>query len=129
MSNASPLAFLDSSLTDEQDSSVDGQSVSPIVAKGWLGGEKGHWSTVSAKVEGTLEIPDRAAKKTTVRVDKSQIGSNVCIDGAPNIFRIEVESTLSRVREGKSHGGPGSQHFRAAHHPKTRPTYRSVPSL
>ncbi len=40
------------------------------------------------------------AKKITVRVDKAQAGSNVCIDGAPNICHITVESTLSRVREG-----------------------------
>ncbi len=93
MSNPSPLTFLDSPLTGEQ-------SVSPIVAKEQLGGEKGHWLTVSAKVEGTQQIPDRAAKKIAARVDKAQVGSDVCIDGAPNICRIAIESTLSRVREG-----------------------------
>ncbi len=36
----------------------------------------------------------------TVRVDKVQVGSDVCIDGATNECRIAVESTLSRVREG-----------------------------
>ncbi len=36
----------------------------------------------------------------TIRVDKAQIGSDVCIYGAPNICRIAVESALSRVREG-----------------------------
>ncbi len=92
MSNSFPLAFLDSPLTGEQ-------SVSPIVAKQRLGGEIGHWPTVSAKVEGTQEIPDRVAKKITVKVDKTQVGSDVCIDGAPNICRTAVESTLSRVRE------------------------------
>ncbi len=35
-----------------------------------------------------------------VRVDKTQVGSDVCIDGASNTHRIAVESTLSRVREG-----------------------------
>ncbi len=35
-----------------------------------------------------------------VRVDKTQVGSDVCIDGAPNTNRIVVESTPSRVREG-----------------------------
>ncbi len=93
MSNPSPLVFLDSPLTGKQ-------SVSPIVAKQWLGGEKGHWPTVSAKVKGTQEMPYQAAKKITVRVDKAQVGSDVCIDGAPNICCIVVESTLSRVREG-----------------------------
>ncbi len=93
MSNPSPLAFLDSPLTREI-------SFFPIVAKERLGGEKGHWPIVSAKAEGTQEIPDRAAKKITVRVDKAQVGSDVCIDGAPYICRIAVESTLSRVREG-----------------------------
>ncbi len=93
MSNPSPLTFLDSPLTGEQ-------SVSPIVAKELLVGEEGHWPTVSAKVEGTQEIPDRAAKKIKVRVDKAKVGSDVCIDGAPNICRIAVESTLSRVKEG-----------------------------
>ncbi len=65
-----------------------------------MGREKGQWPTVSAKVEGTQEIPDRTAKKIKVRVDKAQVGSDVCTDGAPNICRIEVESTLSRVKEG-----------------------------
>ncbi len=65
-----------------------------------MGGEKSHWPTVSAKVAGTQEIPDRAGKKITVRVDKAQVGSDVYIDGALNICRIAVESTLSRVREG-----------------------------
>ncbi len=36
----------------------------------------------------------------TIRVDKAQVGSDVCIGGAPNTCRIAVESTLSRVREG-----------------------------
>ncbi len=93
MSNPSPLAFLDSPLTGEQ-------SVSPTVAKQRLGGEKGHWPTVSAKVKGTQEISDWAAKKITVWVDKAQVGSDVCIDGAPNICCTAVESTLSGVREG-----------------------------
>ncbi len=93
MSNPSPLAFLHSPLTGEQ-------SVSPIVAKERLGGEKGHWHTVSAKVEKTQEIPDRAAKIITIRVGKAQAGSDVCIDDANNTCRIAVESTLSRVSEG-----------------------------
>ncbi len=84
MSNSSPLAFLDSPLTGEQ-------SVSPIVVKERLGGEEGYWPTVLAKVEGTQETPDRAAKKITVRVDKAQVCSDVCIDGAPDICRIAVE--------------------------------------
>ncbi len=93
MSNPSPLAFLDSPL-------AEGQTVSPIVAKQRLGGGKGHWPTVSAKVERTQEIPDRAAKIITIRVDKAQVGSDVCIDGASNTHCIAVESTLSRDREG-----------------------------
>ncbi len=40
------------------------------------------------------------AKTITIRVDKAQVESDVCIDGAPNTCRIVVESTLSRVREG-----------------------------
>ncbi len=67
MSNPFPLAFLDSPLAEEQ-------TVSPIVAKERLGGGKGHSPTVSAKVERTQEIPDRAAKIITVRVDKAQVG-------------------------------------------------------
>ncbi len=92
MSNSSPLAFLDSPLTD--------QTVSPIVAKQRWGGGKGHWPIVSAKVERTQGIPDRATKMITIRVDKAQAGSDVCIAGAPNTCGIAVESTLSRVREG-----------------------------
>ncbi len=65
-----------------------------------MGGEKGHWPIVSAKVDGIQEIPDRAAKKITVRVEKAQTGSDVCIDCVPNICRIAVKSTLSRVSEG-----------------------------
>ncbi len=65
-----------------------------------MGGVKGHWPTVSAKVERTQEIPDQAAKIITIRVDKAQAGSDVCIDGASNTHRIAIESTLSRVREG-----------------------------
>ncbi len=93
MSNPSPLAFLDSPLAEEQ-------TFSPIVAKQRLGGGKGHWPTAPAKVERTQEIPDRAAKMTTIRADKAQVGSDVCIDGAHNTHCIAVESTLSRVREG-----------------------------
>ncbi len=92
MSNPSPLAFLDSPLTE--------QTVSPIVAKQRLGGGKGHWPTVSTKVERTQEIPDRAAKMITIRVNKAQVGSDVFIDGASNAHRIAVESTLFRDREG-----------------------------
>ncbi len=93
MSNPSPLAFLDSPLTGEQ-------TVSLIVSKQRLGGGKGHWPTVSTKVERTQEIPDRAAKMITIRVDKLQVGSDVCVDGAPSSCCVVVESTLSRVREG-----------------------------
>ncbi len=93
MSNPSQLAFLDPPVTGEQ-------TVSLIVAKQRLGGGKGHWPTVSAKAGRTQEISDRAAKMITIRVDKAQVGSDVCIDGAPNTCRIAVESTLSRVREG-----------------------------
>ncbi len=64
MSNPSPLAFLDSPFAEEQ-------TVFPIVAKQRLGEGKGHWPTVSAKVEITQEIPDRAAKVITIRVDKT----------------------------------------------------------
>ncbi len=94
MNSPSPLAFLDSPLTEEQESSEDSQCFPPSSPR------NGHWPTVSAKVEGIQEIPDRAAKKVTVRVDKAQVGSDVCRDGVPNICRIAVESTLSRVREG-----------------------------
>ncbi len=93
MSNPSPLAFLDSPLTEEQ-------TVSPIVAKERLGGDKGHWPSVSAKVKGTQEIPDRAAKIITIRVVKALVGTDVCIDGVPNTHCIAEESTLSRVIEG-----------------------------
>ncbi len=65
-----------------------------------MGGVKGHCPTVSAKVERTQEIPDRAPKLITNWVDKAQVGSHVSIDGAPNTRRVAVESTLSRVREG-----------------------------
>ncbi len=65
-----------------------------------MDGGKGHWPTVSAKVERTQEIPDRTAKMITIRVDKGQVGSDVCIGGAPNTCPIAVESTLFRVREG-----------------------------
>ncbi len=92
MSNPSPLAFLDSPLTEEQ-------TVSPIVEKKRFGGGKGHGPLVSAKVERTQEIPDRAAKIITFRVDKAQVGSDVCLDDASNTHHIAVESTLSRVRE------------------------------
>ncbi len=36
----------------------------------------------------------------TIRVDKGQVGSDLCIDGAFSTHRIAVEYTLSRVREG-----------------------------
>ncbi len=93
MSNPSPLALLDSPLKEEQ-------IVSPIAAKQRLGGGKGHWLTVLAKVERTQETPDRAAKMITMRVDNAQVGGDVCIDGASNAHRIAVESTLFRVRKG-----------------------------
>ncbi len=92
MSNPSPLAFLDSPFAE--------QTVSPIVAKLRSGGGKGHWPTVSANVERTQEIPDRAAKMVTITIDKAQVGSDVCIDGDSNTHRIVVKLTLSRVREG-----------------------------
>ncbi len=116
------LAFLDLPLTG-------GQSVFHIVAMEWLGGEKGHWPTVSAKVEGTREIPDQAAKKITVRVDKAQVGSDVCIDDAPKHVPYCGRINSFKSQGGQPHRGPDSQHFRGAHHLKTSPTYRSVPSL
>ncbi len=85
--------FLDSPFAEEQ-------TVSPVVAKQRLGEGKGHWPTVSAKLKRTQEIPNRAAKMITIRVDKAQVGSDVCIDGASRTHRIAVESTLSRVRKG-----------------------------
>ncbi len=100
MSNPSLLTFLGSPLTEEQESSEDVLFVSPIFPEEGLGGDKGHWPTVSVKIDGTQEIPDRAAKKIAVRVDKAQVDSDICIDGAPNTCRIAVESSLSRVREG-----------------------------
>ncbi len=93
MSNPSPLSFLDSPFSEEQ-------TVSPIVAKQRLGGGKGQWPTVFSKVERTQDIPNRAPKMITIRVDKAQGGSDVCIDGTSNTHRIAVESTVSRVREG-----------------------------
>ncbi len=75
MSNSSPLAFLCSPLTGEQ-------TVSPIVPKHRLGAGKGHWPTVSAKVERTQGMPDRAAKMITIRVGKAQVGNDICIGGA-----------------------------------------------
>ncbi len=106
MSNPSPLVFLDSPLTEEQESSEVSQSFSLIVAKEQLGGEKGHWPTFSAKVEGTQEIPDWVAKKITVRVDKAQVGSDICIDGAPNMLYCgRIHSFKSQG--GQSHSGPG----------------------
>ncbi len=87
------MAFLDSLFAEEQ-------TVSFIVAKQWLGGGKGHWPAVSAKVEPAQEIPNRAAKIITIRVDKAQVGNDVCIHGASHTHCVEVESTLSRVREG-----------------------------
>ncbi len=93
MSNPSPLAFLYLPFAEKQ-------TVSPIVAKQRLGEGKGHWPTFSAKVERTQEIPNRAAKIITIRVDKAQVGSDVCIDGASNTHRIAVKSTFSRVIKG-----------------------------
>ncbi len=90
MSNPSPLAFLDSPLTREQ-------TVYCIVAKEQLGGGKGHWRTVSAKIERTQKITDRTAKIITIRVDKAHVGCDVCIDCVPNTCRIAVESILCRV--------------------------------
>ncbi len=65
MSNPYPMAFLDSLITEGQESSEDTHSVCPIVAKERLSGEKGHWPTVATKVEGIQEIPDQDAKKIT----------------------------------------------------------------
>ncbi len=52
------------------------------------------------KVEPAQEIPNRAAKIITIRVDKAQVGNDVFIHGASHTHCVEVESTLSRVREG-----------------------------
>ncbi len=93
MGNSSPLAFLDSPFAKEQ-------TVSPISPKERLGKGKGHWPTVSAKVERTQEIPNWATKMATIRVDKAQVGSDVCIHSGTHTHRIAVESTLPRVREG-----------------------------
>ncbi len=35
-----------------------------------------------------------------VKVPEAHVGSDKCIEGAPNISRVGVEFTLSRVREG-----------------------------
>ncbi len=55
---------------------------------------------MAAKVEGTQEIPDRALKSITVKVKEAHVGSEICINAAPNIIRVGVEPTLSGAREG-----------------------------
>ncbi len=35
-----------------------------------------------------------------VKVQEAHIGSDICLEGAPNISRVGVKSTLPRVREG-----------------------------
>ncbi len=61
---------------------------------------KDFWPTVAAKVEGTQEIPDRAIKSITVKLNEAHVGSDICINGARNINRVGIEPTLSRLREG-----------------------------
>ncbi len=58
------------------------------------------WPIVLAKVEGTPEVPDRSMKCIKVKVPEAHVGSDICIEGASNISRVGLESTLSRVREG-----------------------------
>ncbi len=76
-------------------------SVSPIDVREKSAVEnKNIWPTVTAKVEGTQEIPDRAIKSITIKVKEAHDGSDICINAAPNINLVGVQSTLSRVREG-----------------------------
>ncbi len=37
-------------------------------------------------------------KSIKVKVEEAHVGSDICIEGAPNISRVGVESTLSRVK-------------------------------
>ncbi len=100
METPSPLASQMSD-TDQLETADETHSVSPIDVKEKSAVEnKSIWPTVAAKVEGTQEIPDRAIKSITVKVKEAHVGSNICINGAPNINRVGVEPTLSRVREG-----------------------------
>ncbi|RUM27774.1 MAG: hypothetical protein DSY32_05100, partial [Aquifex sp.] len=58
------------------------------------------WKEVKATVYGDQEIPDRVAKRITIRVPDAPVGSDICLDGIGPIKRLAVESTLSTVREG-----------------------------
>ncbi len=77
----------------------DHTSVSPITVKEPK--QKARvWKTVSAIVEGTQTISENVAQRVRVRLSDAPVGSDVCIDGAPNFHRLAVEPTLSRVKDG-----------------------------
>ncbi len=55
---------------------------------------------MSAIVEGTQTISENVAQRVRVRLPDASVGSDVCIDGAPNFHRLAVEPTLSCVKDG-----------------------------
>ncbi len=51
-------------------------------------------------MEGTQTISENVAQRVRVRLPYAPVGSDVCIDGAPNFHGLAVEPTLSRVKDG-----------------------------
>ncbi len=101
MDNPSPLMSQDVSGTESQQTVEETHTVSSVdVSEQLIVKNKNVWPTVAAKVEGIQEVPDRAMKCMTVKVQEAHLGSDICIEDSPNISRVGVESIYSRVREG-----------------------------
>ncbi len=56
--------------------------------------------TVTAKVEDIQEIPDLAMKSIKIKAQEAHVGSDIYIEGIPNISCFGVESIPLRIREG-----------------------------
>ncbi len=89
MEHPSPLASQDFSDEDFQYKEEQTHTVSSIdIREQIVLEDKNIWPTVAAKVEGTQEILDRAMKSIKIKVKEAHIGSDICIEGVPNLLVV-----------------------------------------
>ena len=57
------------------------------------------WRSEKATVVGNYEVPNRVAMRVKVALKGAPVGSDVCLSGPCKLQKVNVESTLSTVRE------------------------------
>ena len=68
------------------------------------------WRDVKDSVFGDHEIPDRVAKRITIRIPEAPVGNDIFLDGINHIQRLALESTLSNYSRGTCHRCTGTEY-------------------